>query len=98
MSTIQSEIGFPIIVKPNDDGCSVLVERINTSADYASYIETLFAHNKKHALIEECISGMELTVGVIGNNNPRALPPSQAVATAGVLSIRRKIFARCRTK
>jgi len=35
---------------------------------------------------------MELTVGVIGNNMPQALPPSQAVATAGILSIQEKFL------
>jgi len=35
---------------------------------------------------------MELTVAVIGNNAPRALPPSQAIATGGILSIEEKFL------
>ncbi|HJZ23618.1 MAG TPA: hypothetical protein VJ201_04130, partial [Candidatus Babeliales bacterium] len=41
---------------------------------------------------EELITGMELTVGVIGNDNPHALTPSQAVATDGILSITEKFL------
>ena len=36
--------------------------------------------------------GMELTVGVIGNEHPRALPPSQAVCTTDILSIEEKFL------
>jgi D-alanine--D-alanine ligase len=89
---IQREIGLPAIVKPSDDGCSVLVEKIEDVPTLEAAIATLFMHNKDYALIEEYISGTELTIGVIGNNNPRALPPSQAVAQAGVLSMEEKFL------
>ncbi len=47
----------------------------------------------KHVrLLEELITGMELTVGVIGNDNPHALPPSQAVATEGILLSQKKFY------
>ncbi len=35
---------------------------------------------------------MELTVGVIGNATPHALPPSQAIAAHGILSIEEKFL------
>ncbi len=35
---------------------------------------------------------MELTVGVLGNNTPQALPPTYTVAQAGVLSITEKFL------
>lgn len=82
---------FPLIVKPHDDGCSVLVHKVHTDKELQAAIETILAH-KQAALVEECVQGMELTVGVIGNQNPRALPPSQAVATQGVLSIQEKFL------
>jgi D-alanine-D-alanine ligase len=88
----MSTISFPIITKPHDDGCSVMVTKIKTEEALSAAINDLFAQGKEHALIEECIVGMELTVGVIGNDNPRALPPSQAVATDGILSIEEKFL------
>lgn len=83
---------FPLIVKPHDDGCSVMVHKVNSITELEVAINDVFAHNKTHALIEEYVTGMELTVGVIGNNTPQALPPSQAVAAKGILSIEEKFL------
>lgn len=82
---------LPLIIKPHDDGCSVLVQKINRLEQINDALATLFAQ-KEYAFIEECISGMELTVGVLGNDNPFALPPSQAVTTGDILSIEEKFL------
>ncbi len=89
---IRTEIGFPCIIKPHDDGCSVMVQKARSEQELDAAISTLFVHRKTHALIEECITGMELTVGVIGNDTPQALPPSQAVSTSDILSIEEKFL------
>lgn len=89
---ITESIGFPIIVKPHDDGCSVLVQKVKHEEDLVSAIEAIFLDGKSHALVEECILGMELTVGVIGNDNPKALPASQAVVSGEILSIEEKFL------
>ena len=60
--------------------------------DLEQAIEPIFPTAKSMHLIEECIIGMELTVGVIGNEKPRALPPSQAVCTSDILSIEEKFL------
>ncbi|MFA6066526.1 MAG: ATP-grasp domain-containing protein [Candidatus Babeliaceae bacterium] len=83
---------FPVIVKPHDDGCSMLVHKAHTHEELVNALETIYASGKNYALIEECVIGMELTVGVIGNNKPQALPPSQAVASKGILSIEEKFL------
>jgi D-alanine--D-alanine ligase len=80
-----------LIAKPHDDGCSVMVQKITTQAELISAISLILEH-KQAALIEEYIVGMELTVGVVGNDNPSALPPSQAVATNGILTIEEKFL------
>ncbi len=92
INKINDLIDFPIIVKPHDDGCSVLVQKVGNNEELKNSIEKLFNNEKDFALIEECITGMELTVGVIGNDNPIALPPSQAIALKGVLSIEEKFL------
>lgn len=89
---ITKQLPLPLIIKPHDDGCSVMVQKIRTTSDIAAALNHLFESGKKHALIEECIMGMELTVGVVGNDNPRALPPSQAVVTTDILSIEEKFL------
>lgn len=92
IAMIEQTIQYPLIVKPSDDGCSVMVEKITTQDHLIAAIETLFLNNKKTALIEEFITGMELTVGVIGNTSPQALPPSQTVVQKDILSIEEKFL------
>ena len=80
-----------LIVKPHDDGCSVMVQKVTTDDELIAAIETVL-QEKDAVLIEECITGMELTVGVMGNEHPRALPPSQAISLSGILSIEEKFL------
>ena len=89
---IKGTFSLPFIIKPFDDGCSVFVSKINTHEEIKEAIKTFFKSGKTHILVEEYITGMELTVGVIGNEKPIALAPSQAVATQGILSIEEKFL------
>lgn len=92
LESIRANHCLPLIAKPHDDGCSVMVQKVKCADTLACAIELIFAHGKEHALIEECIIGMELTIGVIGNDIPRALPPSQTVCVADILSIEEKFL------
>ncbi len=55
-------------------------------------IEQLFHAGFTHVLIEEPLSGMELTVGVFGNTEPFVLPPSQTVSNKTILSLEEKFL------
>lgn len=92
IQAIKQQLPWPLIVKPHDDGCSVMVAKVSTDWQLADAIAELIANNKSGAFVEECIVGMELTVGVIGNDTVRALPPSQAVSACGILSIEEKFL------
>ncbi len=83
---------YPLVIKPHDDGCSVMVSKATNDEQLIKAIDAIFAAGKAHAFVEEFVTGMELTVGVIGNDQPIALPPSQAVAAAGILSIEEKFL------
>ena len=83
---------FPLIVKPHDDGCSMFVERVNNQDELVIAVEKIFSKNKKHILIEEFLTGMELTCGVYGNEEIIAMPPSQAVSQGEILSIEEKFL------
>lgn len=89
---ISTTIAFPLIIKPHDDGCSFLVQKAENDDELSQALHTLFGQGKEYALIEECISGMELTVGCIGNENVRALPPSKVVSASCVLSLEEKFL------
>lgn len=90
--TILETIALPLIIKPHDDGCSIMVQKIANEKTLSNGIDLIFKSGKSYALIEECIIGMELTVGVIGNEKPQALPPSQAIASKDILSIEEKFL------
>ena len=92
LKIVTDAIPFPMIIKPHDDGCSFMVHKADTLESLVDALDRLFTHDKTHALIEECINGMELTVGCIGNETARALPPSQAVSSSSVLTIEEKFL------
>jgi len=85
------QVGFPCIVKPHDDGCSVMVASAKNKEELQKYLQDIFIQ-KKFALIEEQIIGMELTVGVLGNDDPLALTPSQSVVKGDLLSLEEKFL------
>jgi len=91
-SLFACPLPFPVVIKPHDDGCSVLVQRADNKAEFEEAMKTIFSSNKEHALIEELIVGTEVTVGVLGNDEPFALPPSQSIASKGILSIEEKFL------
>jgi UDP-N-acetylmuramate--alanine ligase len=84
--------GYPVVVKPHDDGCSVMVSRATNDEELCVAIDAMFANHKNVAMVEEFVRGVELTVGVLGNENPIALPPSQAVSQHAVLSMEEKFL------
>ncbi len=92
LKELMAEFDLPVIVKPHDDGCSVMVKKAKHQTNLVESIESIFAHNKQYVMVEECITGMELTVGVIGNEKPQALPPSQTVTAGDILTIEEKFL------
>ncbi len=92
INQIASKMSYPLVVKPYDDGCSVFVAKIFDEQMLVNHVQEIFDAHKDAVLVEECIQGMELTVGVFGNKTPKALPPSQTVAASDILSIQEKFL------
>ena len=90
--TYTIDIPLPCIVKPHDDGSSVNVIKAQSQDELDSAIQHIFADNNNGVLIEEVIDGMELTVGVIGNETAYAFEPSYAVAQSDILSMEEKFL------
>ncbi len=84
-------ISYPCIVKPHNDGCSVMVASPKNKKELQVALEKVFIE-KKFALIEERITGMELTVGLLGNDEVQALTPSQTVVKGDLLSLEEKFL------
>ncbi len=73
-------LSFPVIVKPRWEGSGRGIDQeavVYTRDALSQRVEWLTARCQGPVLLEECIAGGELTVLVIGNDPPIALPPIQ---------------------
>lgn len=70
---IIDKIGFPIVVKPLELGSSVGVEMVSSEKELNSAIKKALKYGKE-VLLEKFVKGRELTVPVMGSDNPKALP------------------------
>jgi len=72
-----------LVVKPNGEGSSVGVSIVGNEADFASGIERAKDSNQ-YVLVEECIPGREITVGVLGDTaeDAFALPVIEIIPKA----------------
>ncbi len=71
-------VGLPAFVKPVASGSSVGAAIVRRPEELAPAIEAALREDDR-ALVEEYVQGRELTVAVIGNDQPRALPVIEIV-------------------
>lgn len=64
-ATIPSDLGLPMVVKPVRQGSSVGLRFIREAGQWVSAIDEVLKFGKE-ALVEQFISGRELTVGILG--------------------------------
>jgi D-alanine-D-alanine ligase len=73
---------YPVIVKPNQEGTSKGITKNSVCDDETGIRERareLIERYGQPALVEEYISGREITVGLLGERRPRVLPPMEVV-------------------
>ncbi len=69
---------YPVIVKPEHEGSSIGISAksvANSAAEAAEIVRTVVTSFRQPALVEEFIVGREFTVGVLGGERARILPP-----------------------
>jgi len=64
---------LPIFVKPSNQGSSVGVSKVVKKSDLKKALKLAFDYSD-WAIVEECIKGREITVPILGNDNPTAFP------------------------
>ncbi len=67
------ELGFPIVIKPIELGSSVGMSIAKDESELDAGAKKAFEHDNV-VMFEQYIKGRELTVPVIGNQEPKALP------------------------
>lgn len=78
MGEIIETVGIPCVVKPSTEGSSLGMTIVKDAVDLREAIATALAVDDE-AMIEAFIEGTELTIGVLGTEDPFALPIIQVV-------------------
>lgn len=87
---VEFRLGFPVIVKPNRQGSSYGTRVVKSAEEMREALQDTFQYDTT-ALIEERVSGTEITVAVLGNeHNCYALPPVEIVAKNGFFDFEEK--------
>ncbi|KKR41426.1 MAG: D-alanine-D-alanine ligase Ddl [Microgenomates group bacterium GW2011_GWC1_41_20] len=66
----------PYFVKPFDGGSSVGVSIVKKGKELENALKLVFRYSET-AIVEEFVEGLEVTCGVLGNDNPVALPVTE---------------------
>jgi D-alanine-D-alanine ligase len=77
---LPGNLHFPVIIKPIAEGSSKGVMGMNVvqdEADLRRISRELLSKYRQPVLVEEYLSGREFTVGLLGENRPKVLPPME---------------------
>lgn len=81
LDTLVETLGLPLFVKPASNGSSYGITRVTERGQLEQAIKDARTGGTR-VLIEECIDGTEITVPVVGNDDPMALPIVEIVTGA----------------
>ena len=75
----ENPFGYPVFVKPARLGSSVGISKVGEESELQAAVDLARRHDEK-VLIEEFVPGVEVEVGVLGNQEPIASLPGEIVA------------------
>ncbi|MEI7884311.1 MAG: D-alanine--D-alanine ligase [Clostridia bacterium] len=79
----KDNFGFPCVVKAPNQGSTIGIYFVHKEEDLEKAIDSAFSFEEK-IMLEEFIVGMEVTIGVLGNEEPIALPSLEIISKTGV--------------
>ncbi|MBE0476684.1 MAG: D-alanine--D-alanine ligase [Coriobacteriia bacterium] len=77
-AAVVDVLGERLVVKPANEGSAIGVTIVQQASELPGALEEAFSHCRL-ALVERYVAGAEVTVGVLGNDEPFALPTLQIV-------------------
>jgi len=83
------ELGLPIVVKPSLEGSSLGLSIVKNKNQLREAIKEAFKYDQE-LLVEEFISGKEITIGLLGNQSPQVLPIIEIRPKEGVYDFKSK--------
>jgi D-alanine-D-alanine ligase len=89
---ILETFGYPVIVKPNSQGSTIGCTIVREPESLAAALEAAFACDTV-VLVEQFVTGVEITVGLLGNEDPDVLPLIEIEAKGGFYDYEAKYAA-----
>lgn len=83
MAALVDQLGLPLAVKPAKGGSALGFSAVATAEELPAAMVGCFAYGPV-ALVERCVIGIEVTVPVIDDGSPRALPAVEIRPDGGV--------------
>jgi D-alanine-D-alanine ligase len=78
IGAVIDELGGKLVVKPVSEGSSVGMSIVHEPAELPAAIDLAFRHDST-VLVERYVTGVEVTVGVVGNDELTVLPTLEIV-------------------
>jgi D-alanine-D-alanine ligase len=75
---VIEKLGSPVFVKPANAGSSVGTHKVREEEGFHKAVADAFLYDHK-ILVEQAIVGREIEVAVLGNDNPKASVPGEAI-------------------
>lgn len=75
---IAAGVTLPAVVKPSREGSTIGMSIVKSEEELSSALDLAFKHDER-VLVESFVDGVEITVGVLGND-PQALPTLEIVS------------------
>jgi D-alanine-D-alanine ligase len=82
LAGVESDLGYPMFVKPANLGSSIGVSRAKDRGELTAAVG-LAAGYDDFVLLEEAVVGREIEVAVLGNDEPEASVPGEIVSSEG---------------
>ncbi|MGM0420723.1 MAG: D-alanine--D-alanine ligase family protein [Bacillota bacterium] len=93
LEEIESQLGFPIFVKPANLGSSIGISKVENEKDFKPAIDKAFKFDDR-VLIEKAIQGREIECSVLGNaGSARASLPGEVVPANKFYDYEAKYFS-----
>ncbi len=87
-----NSLELPVVVKPNTQGSTIGMTIVKNEADIEQALDAAFEHDQI-VIVEEFISGTEITVPIIGNDTLEILPIVEIVPKSGFYDYQSKYTA-----
>lgn len=86
---VFNKFKLPVFVKPSNQGSSVGVSKVVKKSDLKKALRLAFDYSDL-VMVEEYIKGREITVPILGNDNPTALPIVEIISKTGFFDYKAK--------